>query len=123
MFYHLALTSAIRLSFVTLTDYQAPIQVFGTEGRYATALYSAASKQKQLDQVEKDLKDIHGTLKKKGKLNDLLLNPSLNRNQKRDIIISAMGTTKASKLTGNLLGKLITLEINNVTKWKFQTFK
>jgi F0F1-type ATP synthase delta subunit len=29
--------------------------VFGLEGRYATALFSAASKQKQLDAVEKEL--------------------------------------------------------------------
>jgi len=29
--------------------------VFGVEGRYAAALYSAASKQKQLDSVEKEL--------------------------------------------------------------------
>jgi F0F1-type ATP synthase delta subunit len=29
--------------------------VFGLEGRYATALFSAASKQKQLDVVEKEL--------------------------------------------------------------------
>jgi F-type H+-transporting ATPase subunit O len=95
---------------------KAPVQVFGVEGRYASALYSAASKQKQLDQVEKDLKDIHGTLKKKGQLNDLLLNPSINRNEKRDIVAKAMGSTKASKLTGNLLallaenGKLSKLE-------------
>ncbi|EDM10748.1 ATP synthase, H+ transporting, mitochondrial F1 complex, O subunit, isoform CRA_g [Rattus norvegicus] len=32
-----------------------PVQVYGIEGRYATALYSAASKQKRLDQVEKEL--------------------------------------------------------------------
>nr|CAD7439920.1 unnamed protein product [Timema bartmani] len=32
-----------------------PIQLFGVEGRYACALYSAASKLKQLDVVEKDL--------------------------------------------------------------------
>lgn len=41
-----------------LTNYllfQPPIQVFGLEGRYATALYSAASKTKQLDSVEKEL--------------------------------------------------------------------
>ncbi|KAK2089579.1 hypothetical protein P7K49_032245 [Saguinus oedipus] len=30
-------------------------QVYGVEGRYATALYSAASKQKKLEQVEKEL--------------------------------------------------------------------
>lgn len=34
---------------------QPPIQVYGLEGRYATALYSAATKQKKLDQVEKEL--------------------------------------------------------------------
>lgn len=34
---------------------QPPIQVFGMEGRYATALFSAASKQKSLEAVEKDL--------------------------------------------------------------------
>lgn len=85
---------------------KAPVQVFGVDGRYATALYSAASKQKQLDQVEKDLKDIHGTLKKKGRLVDLLLDPSLKRNQKRDLIAGALATTKASKLTANLLALL-----------------
>lgn len=34
---------------------QPPIQVYGVEGRYATALFSAASKQKKLDQVEQEL--------------------------------------------------------------------
>lgn len=34
---------------------QPPIQVYGVEGRYATALYSAASKQKNLDKVEQEL--------------------------------------------------------------------
>ena len=37
---------------------QAPIQLFGVEGRYAHALYSAASKQKKLDVVEGDLKKV-----------------------------------------------------------------
>nr|KAF6268879.1 ATP synthase peripheral stalk subunit OSCP [Pipistrellus kuhlii] len=32
-----------------------PVQIYGVEGRYATALYSAASKQNKLDQVEKEL--------------------------------------------------------------------
>lgn len=34
---------------------QPPIAIFGIEGRYANALYSAASKQKNLAVVEKDL--------------------------------------------------------------------
>ena len=35
---------------------QPPIQVFGLEGRYAHALYSAATKEKKLDAVEKEIK-------------------------------------------------------------------
>ncbi len=36
---------------------QAPIKIFGIEGRYAHALFSAAAKQKSLDKVEKELND------------------------------------------------------------------
>ena len=39
-------------------------KVYGTEGRYATALYSAATKQKALEAVEKDLKTFGEALKK-----------------------------------------------------------
>jgi len=82
---------------------KAPVQIFGLEGRYATALYSAASKEKQLDSVEKDLKEIHTLLKKKGRFADFLLNPSVQRGEKKELLGSALGKTKASKLTSNLL--------------------
>jgi F-type H+-transporting ATPase subunit O len=34
---------------------QPPIKVFGIEGRYAHAIYSAASKKKSVDKVESEL--------------------------------------------------------------------
>lgn len=34
---------------------QPPIKVFGIDGRYATALFSAGSKQNKLEAIEKDL--------------------------------------------------------------------
>ena len=37
---------------------QAPIQLFGIEGRYAHAIYSAASKENQLDAVAKDFQGL-----------------------------------------------------------------
>ena len=40
---------------VALVPWQAPIQVFGIEGRYAHALFSAASKKKSLEKVEQEL--------------------------------------------------------------------
>jgi len=39
-------------------DVKAPISVFGVDGRYAHALYSAAVKEKKLESVEKELKAI-----------------------------------------------------------------
>lgn len=41
--------------------FQPPIQIFGLEGRYATALFSGASKMKALDAAEKDLINIQVT--------------------------------------------------------------
>jgi F-type H+-transporting ATPase subunit O len=37
---------------------QPNVQVFGTEGRYAHALFSAASKNKTLDKTEKEIKEL-----------------------------------------------------------------
>lgn len=45
----------LRLYFYGSIFFQPPIQVYGVEGRYATALFSAASKQKSLDKVEQEL--------------------------------------------------------------------
>ena len=42
--------------FVSIEYIQPPIHLFGVEGRYAHALFSAASKEKKLDVVEKELK-------------------------------------------------------------------
>lgn len=60
-----------------------------------------------MDQVEKDLKEIGILIKKKGSLfGDFLLNPSLKRIEKKNLLVSALGGSKASKLTSNLLGKV-----------------
>jgi hypothetical protein len=39
-------------------DLQAPIQLYGLEGRYATAIYTAAAKKNQLDAVDKDFQGL-----------------------------------------------------------------
>lgn len=40
-----------------LLNPQPPIQVYGVEGRYAHAVFSAASRSKSLEKVENELKD------------------------------------------------------------------
>ena len=51
-------TSILNTNFYSefaLISTKPPIQVFGIEGRYAHAVYSAAAREKQLDKVEAEL--------------------------------------------------------------------
>merc|ERR1711893_201223 len=85
---------------------QAPIQVFGIEGRYAHALYSAATKQKKLDAVEKDLNGVHDMIKKDANLAQFIADPTIKRTEKRDAIDAVLKKQKADPLTINLFGAL-----------------
>lgn len=63
-----------------------PIQVFGLPGRYASALYSAASKKKQLDNVEKDLVQFQKSILAEPILKEFIINPTLKRSLKADAL-------------------------------------
>jgi F-type H+-transporting ATPase subunit O len=52
-----------------------PIPLFGIEGRYASALYSAASKQNKLAVVDNDLKTLLQLTQKDTKFKEFLINP------------------------------------------------
>ncbi|KAI5646018.1 ATP synthase delta (OSCP) subunit domain-containing protein [Phthorimaea operculella] len=80
-----------------------PVQVFGLEGRYASALYSAASKQKALDTVEKELKDFQKNIKADPKLKEFIINPSMKRTHKVDAFKHLSSKISLSPTTGNLL--------------------
>lgn len=73
-----------------------PVAVFGTEGRYATALFSAASKQKALDAVEKDLKAFQTQLDKDTRLKEFLFDPSVKKGVKADGLASACDKMKVA---------------------------
>ena len=81
---------------------QAPVQVFGTEGRYATALYSAASKKKAIDAVEKDLKVFGDALKKDSRLSEFLSDPSIQKSLKAQGLVAACDKLKMNELSKNL---------------------
>ncbi|KAJ8252975.1 hypothetical protein GJAV_G00207780 [Gymnothorax javanicus] len=82
-----------------------PIQVYGVEGRYATALFSAASKQKKLDQVERELARV-SSLISDPKLSSIVMNPHVKRNLKQKTIGDVMTKEKLSPLTVNLINVL-----------------
>lgn len=84
----------------------APTQVFGIEGRYATALYSAASKSKKLEAVEQDMGKISSLLKTDKRLGDFLGNPTYKKQAKQAAFAKLLTSLKVSDLTQNMFGLL-----------------
>ncbi|CAB3977300.1 mitochondrial ATP synthase subunit OSCP-like precursor [Paramuricea clavata] len=91
---------------VKASQVKAPVKVFGIEGRYAHALYSAAAKSKQLDKVETELEKLQGLLKTDPKLADFLKDPTLNKVKKQNTLQDAFKKLSFSDLTINLFGAL-----------------
>lgn len=75
------------------------------EGRYATALYSAASKQNKLEQVEKELLRV-AQLLKEPKLAASILNPYVKRSVKMKSLNDITAKERFSPLTANLMNLL-----------------
>lgn len=83
------------INFVTLINIvqhlsislQPPIQVFGIEGRYAHAMYSAAAKEKSLVKVEKELSQVDELIKSNEKLSEYLANPTLDKMKKQCMLL------------------------------------
>ncbi|XP_042348970.1 ATP synthase subunit O, mitochondrial [Plectropomus leopardus] len=82
-----------------------PIQVYGVEGRYATALFSAASKQNKLDQVEQELGKLSAAIKDP-KMSSIVMNPHIKRGLKQKTLNDALAKAKVSPLIINLINVL-----------------
>merc|ERR1712083_619186 len=85
---------------------KTPVPVYGIEGRYAAALFSAANKNGVLDAVEKDLKSISSTMDSDPRLGSFLLDPSIKNNIKLEGIAGVASSLKVSDLSKNLLEAL-----------------
>ncbi|KAM7417807.1 hypothetical protein PAMA_017449 [Pampus argenteus] len=82
-----------------------PIQVYGLEGRYATALFSAASKQSKLNQVEQELGKV-SSLIKDPKISTIVMNPHVKQSVKQQAICDILAKTNVSPITVNLINVL-----------------
>ncbi|KAL6816976.1 Mob1/phocein [Trichoderma camerunense] len=90
---------------------KAPIAVFGLDGTYATALYTAASKTSTLDATAKELAKLGGILDKDAKLAGILSAPTLTPADKSAIVAELVKQAGASGAT--LKNFLDTLAENN----------
>ncbi|KAI8888539.1 F1 complex, OSCP/delta subunit of ATPase [Backusella circina FSU 941] len=80
---------------------KAPITLHGLDGRYATALFTAAARQGSLEAVEKDLKALQGAVTKDKAVGAFLENPTINREKK----IQGVNALLAKAGTPNTLTK------------------
>lgn len=75
-----------------------PVPVFGLEGRYASALFSAASKQNKLSQVDADFQKLDRVLTSNKSFADLFRNPGVSREQRLGLI-NELGLSDLTKAT------------------------
>ena len=79
-----------------------PLKIAGINGRYAGALYSAASKAGSLDAVENELKAFTATLTKSPDFAAYLANPNVSRNDKTAKLSALLKGGKFSSISSNL---------------------
>lgn len=89
---------------------QPPVQLFGLEGSYASALYTASAKASSIENTEKGLQSLQNVIKNDSKLLTVLANPSLSNDDKK-IIVETL--TKAASLDKTVSNFLEVLAENN----------
>lgn len=82
------------------------VQLFGVDGRYAHALFSAASKKSVLPQVEKELSEVKKRAADDKAFANFLENPTLSRAQKSEAAQAMMKKKGYSEITVNFFGAL-----------------
>jgi len=80
-----------------------PVMLFGVDGNYASALYTAAAKSSSLEATDKNLKSLKATLDKDPKLARILASPMLNATDKSSVVNEVVKTVGQDKTIKNLL--------------------
>jgi len=92
-----------------------PLQLYGIEGRYAHALYSAAFKKKSLEKVEKDVSRMKELLQQDKLLSAFISDPVINKNHKQSVLDKALKEKKFDDLVVNMCSALAENSRLNVT--------
>ena len=78
----------------------------GIDGRYATALFTAASKSSSVEKVESELKVIESAIKRDPALKTFLETPLVDRTAKKQGVASLLSKGKYSTITKNFFDVL-----------------
>ncbi|ODQ66090.1 F-type H+-transporting ATPase oligomycin sensitivity conferral protein [Nadsonia fulvescens var. elongata DSM 6958] len=83
-----------------------PVQLFGLDGTYASALYTAAAKSSALEAVEKSLSKLKSIVSKDPKLAEIIANPALSQSDKTAIVEIITKAASLDSASANLLSVL-----------------
>ncbi|KAL6237302.1 hypothetical protein BDW75DRAFT_249203 [Aspergillus navahoensis] len=107
-----ATINGLRTYATAAQDVKPPVSLFGVDGTYATALYTASAKSSSLDATFKALNNLGAALKADPKLISIISTPTLSAADKQVIIAELQKVAGADK--GDLLKNfLATLAENN----------
>ncbi|CAI9632186.1 unnamed protein product [Alternaria burnsii] len=90
-----------------------PVALFGVDGTYASALYTAAAKTNALDPTAKSLQALQGVFQKDAKLSQILHAPSLSVSDKQQIVQELQKHIGSADKDGIVKNFLSTLAENN----------
>ncbi|EDU48541.1 AtpH F0F1-type ATP synthase delta subunit mitochondrial oligomycin sensitivity protein [Pyrenophora tritici-repentis] len=90
-----------------------PVALFGVDGTYASALYTAAAKTNALDPTAKSLQNLQSVFQRDPKLNDILHAPSLSVSDKQQIVQELQKHIGGADKEGIVKNLLTTLAENN----------
>lgn len=83
-----------------------PVQLFGVDGTYATALYSASVQESSVEASHKGLTKIAELVQQDPKVNEFLTNPALSKDDRKTVIDTLASSLKLDKTVTNFLSVL-----------------
>ncbi|KKK26564.1 hypothetical protein P175DRAFT_0441824 [Aspergillus ochraceoroseus IBT 24754] len=107
-----AAINGLRTYATATQDVKPPVSLFGVDGTYATALYTASAKSSALDATSKALINLGAALKADPKLINILSTPTLTASDKQQIVAELQKVAGADK-ADILKNFLATLAENN----------
>ncbi|QSZ36518.1 hypothetical protein DSL72_006398 [Monilinia vaccinii-corymbosi] len=105
-------TQAVR-NYAAPVDSKPPVALYGVDGTYASALYTAAAKTSTLDSVARSLQSLHNIFQKDAKLLTIMQRPTLTVTEKSLIIQELQKHTGAQDKSDTLKNFLETLAEKN----------
>lgn len=82
---------------------KAPVQLFGLDGTYATALFTAAAKDSSIDKTFASVDKLNTAIAQDSKLAAILANPALSFDSRKQVISTVSSTLRLEPIVTNLL--------------------